>query len=133
MTENNLEIKENGQFKNIDLRKINNGESIVVTKKFADTIRTEKPGKFKPENTWMCIRTVLEYKGEDVGTFINGYYGLETGDKGNKYVEAESVADRFDACGEVGDKVRITMKKELGVNAKEKEIAVYDLQFEKVE
>ena len=107
---NKLPITQSGQWKNISLADMENEDSIVVEKKFAECKRVEKPSKFNPEQMWTSVSTAVVYNGEDVGFFFNGT------NTGEKYIDSTEYADKFDACGGEGDKVKITCKKWFGKN-----------------
>jgi len=116
--EQKLEVTTNGQYKNIGLKTtyerdnqgnliIENGEKkvkvagiedgnyIIVTKKFAE-------GKACPDKgygiSYICA---VEYEGEDVGFFLKDYEH-----------------DTYKDLGGVGDKVKISLKKEMKTNKK---------------
>ena len=109
MAENELEITQNGQYSNIDLRDMEDGDSIVLTKKYA-TIRREPKSKTQDGKTseWVMCQGAAEYNGQDVGFFLNGHYTSEG------YDEAEAFADKYDAVGGEGDRIKISMKKGMG-------------------
>lgn len=108
--ENGIQIKQNGQYKNLDLRDMNNGDTIVVTKnKYAEGKEFEgKYGKF--------FNVQVEYQGEECSMIINK-------------VEEHGA---FASCGGVGDKVKITMHKEIKKNKMGREYVARSLTFEQV-
>jgi len=139
MTENKLEItktSKNGKdYQNIDLNKLNSGESVVV-KKINDVVkRTPRKGnQWNPEKEWTMCQSTVEYKGQQVGFFIPGGYGFEkVGDELKaKFVENTVNSDKFDAVGKAGDQVRISVEEALAKNNKDKKIATRNYTFTKV-
>ena len=128
--EQKLEITENGSYKNIALRSnhtkgikgIEDGNYIIVTKKFADG--KECAEKFKGVKGYNCM---VEYDGQDVSFFLNNKYYQD----GTQFFDEY---DRFAACGGIGDKIKITLKKEPYINNKTgAEGLKQSLYFEKVE
>jgi hypothetical protein len=100
--EQKLEVKTNGNFKNIDLKPklhkgikgLDNGNHIVVEMMFKEGLK--KDGQYGP----YYIMKVL-YDEQEVSFFLN-----------------EKEHDNFAAVGEVGDKVKITLIKEDFINKK---------------
>jgi hypothetical protein len=143
MTNNELEIVKNSKgYDNIDLTKMKNGDTIVVTKKFAEAKdfsgETLYPGDTEPKK-WTIYSTQVEYNGVDkVGI---KFPKLHTPTAEKKPVSAEEIASRFNACGGEGDQVRITCTKEMGpakydfkpVHKKDDDIVMIDLAFELVQ
>lgn len=107
-----MEIKTNDQGgKSIPVNKLDNGESIIVTKdKYIDG--REANGKYGP--CWVCS---VNYEDEDVVFFLN----------------KEEEAQAFASTGGIGDKVMITMTKEMFTNSQGKDGVRKNLSFEKVE
>jgi len=127
MVENQLKVKSNGTYKNVDLKEMNNGDVIVVKKKFGEVRRTEKVGnKWNPDKKWTMCQTVVEYNGQDVGIFFPNLLS-STG-----YVDNTKLADKFDEVGGIEDSIKITMTKGLGKDSKGNDAPVYDLTFEKI-
>jgi len=123
-----IEVKVNGAYKNIDLKDLGNGDSIVVEKKFDTLARSERPSKFKEGETYTMVRGVGVYNGEEVGFFIN-----QARKDANTWVTADEVADQYDATGGEGTKVKITCTKEMGKDNKGKDVVFTSFAFEKVE
>lgn len=89
-------ITTNGQYKNIKLEQMEDGESIVVEKIFIEgkPIRSKFQVHGKPEVfNYSCK---VNYDGEPVAFFLN----------------TEDAHNRYKAIGEVGDKIVITAKEE---------------------
>ena len=84
-----LEIKENGQFKNINLKKdLKKDHFTVVEKKFAEGL----PKTFsKNGRSWTSFVVSAKYKDEDVTFFLN-----------------EKEHDVFKVTGGIGDKVKVS-------------------------
>jgi hypothetical protein len=115
--EQKLEIKTNGNFKNIDLKPklhkgikgLDNGNHIVVEKIYKDGL--EKDGQY---GKYYIIKAL--YLEQEVSFFLN-----------------EKENEAFSNVGTVGDKVKITLKKEDFVNKKTGvESRINKLFFEKV-
>jgi hypothetical protein len=124
---NELPIVTNGNYKNIDLRAMDNDEAIVVTKKYAELRRTEKIGnKFNDTVKWYVCRAEGTYNGEEVSFFIN------KSNAGDKYISETEYADLYDACGGEGDKVKISCKKWFAKDKKGKDVVAIQYFFEKV-
>lgn len=109
MAEQELNIQEKGQYKNIDLREMNNESFIVVKKQYAEGRKVSTP-KF---DFYSCS---VEYKGEVVT------FGL--------YEEAH---DEYTKVGGEGDHVKITCFKEMYQDAKKQDKVKRTYKFEKVE
>jgi len=119
MVEQDLEIREAGEYKNLDLKPnlkrgvkgIDNGNHIIITKNvYAEGM--EKEGNYG--KYYICQ---VEYKGEDVGFLLS----------------AKEHAPYKD-CGGVGDKVKITLNKEEYTNPKSGiQMLIPRLSFELVE
>jgi hypothetical protein len=128
---NELKVVKNGNFNNINLSDMDDGDSIVVTKKFQKARRTEKESQFKAKDgskkMYTSIQIAGTYNGVDVGFFLNG----TKGDNG-AYTDATVYADQFDNNGGEGDDVRITCKKWLTKDAKGKDMAARSFVIEKV-
>lgn len=117
MVEQDIQITKNGEFNNLNLKPklikgikgLEDGNHIVVEKIYKDAIeKTGTYGKF-----YGC--KVL-YKGEQVSFILNP----------KEYAE-------FAAQGDIGDKVKITLKKEVKLNPKSGiEMIVSKLHFLKV-
>jgi len=122
MTTNELEIVTNGQYKNIDLGQMQDGDSIVVTKKFDVSKKTKK--NEGTDNEWTMIQDIVEYNGEDVGFFMcKGYKSDGT------YVSNVKYAETYDELGGVGDKIKITMKKGMTSRTNKKTQKAEDIVF----
>ena len=128
--EQKIEITENGQYKNIGLRSnlkkgikgIEDGNYIIVTKKFAEGKETRS--MFEGVKGYNIL---VEYEGQDVSFFLNNKFRADGTQWFDEY-------DRFNACGGIGDKVKITLRKEPFVNQKTGiEMIKQVLEFEKVE
>jgi hypothetical protein len=132
-----LEIETQGAYKSINLKKLKNNESVVVTKKYAEAKRSQKDSKFydanKPEDkfnkkTYTVAYTQVEYNGEDkVGIFFF-YYDTEEG-----RVSVDAMADKFDAVGGEGDNIKITKIVTMGQNEKGDDVAFTNYTFDLVE
>jgi hypothetical protein len=102
MVEQEIEIRTNGAFKNIELKPklhkgikgLTSGNHIVVSKIYKDGM--EKEGQYGK----YYIAKVL-YKDEEVSFFLN-----------------EKEHEAFSKAGNIGDKVKITLNKESFVNKK---------------
>jgi len=126
--ENKLEIKVNGNYKNIDLRDMDDQEAIIVEKKFDTVSRDQKPSKFKEGEFYTMVRGAGVYNGEEVGFFING----QTDGDGN-FVDADAVADLYDATGGQGTKVKVTCTKTMGKDKNGKDKVFRSYVFAKIE
>jgi len=119
--EQDIEIKTKGDYKNIDLRQLDNGNYIIVTKKdFAEGKEINSPFLDKNGNPKINYRCKAEYKGEEVSFFIN------------KEEEHKQFAD----CGGVGDRVKITFNKEIksfDTPKGKKDVVVHTTTFEPVD
>lgn len=99
-------------YKNIDLKQLQDGEYVIVEKKFAEGRGVQ--GKFG--KTYSCAVT---YEGEDVTFWLR-----------EKYQEHQ----RYAETGGVGDKVKVTATEEKVINPKTKaKILVTKFYFDKVE
>jgi len=140
MKENQLEItttEKNGKtYKNINLEKLNDGDSVTVIKK-DDAVKREarKGTQWDPEKAWTMCRTFVEYNGTEVGFFLpKGYAAQGEGDSLKAvYVDNVAYSDAFDKVGKVGDKVKISVVEGLAKNNKDKKIAVRNYSFTKVD
>lgn len=102
MVEQKLEIKSNGKFNNIDLKPklhkgikgLDNGNYIIVEKIYKDGL--EKEGQYGK----YYIMKVL-YQEQEVSFFLS-----------------EKEHAEFSSLGEIGDKIKISLKKEPFVNKK---------------
>ena len=90
MVEQKISVTENGQYKNINLKDIDPGNYIVVTKgQFAEGKKIECHGAGgKTWDAWLCG---VECEGVDVAFFLN----------------KEEQADEYAATGGVGDVIQI--------------------------
>lgn len=126
MAENVLEITEKGQYKNIDLKQMNDGDSIVFTKKYAEAYGKEysKGTAGTPEfREWTGYSAAGTYKDAEVGFFFPGGYSSEG------YVSAEDLATAYNEVGGEGDTIRITCKKGLTKNKKNADVVALDFTF----
>ena len=89
-----LEIVPNGDFKNIDISKMENGKSIVIKKLFADGL--EKTAS-KGTRSWKFYIVKAEYLGEEVSFIMN-----------------ERTHAEFKELGGIGDEIRLTFTKGIG-------------------
>lgn len=107
-----VEVKTNEQGgKSIAVNKLENGESIIVTKdKYIDG--RQASGKYGP--CWVCS---VNYEDEEVVFFLN----------------KEEEATAFANTGGIGDKVKITMTKEMFTTKTGKDGVRKNLSFEQVE
>jgi hypothetical protein len=119
--EQDIEIKTKGDYKNIDLRQLDNGNYIIVTKKdFASGKETKSPYLNQDGTNKVNYLCKVEYKGEDVGFFIR----------------KEEEHKQFEQAGGVGDKVKITFNKEIKTVQTpkgKKDIVVHKTTFESYE
>lgn len=126
MTENTLEITENGKYKNIDIKNLSNGDSVLFTKKYAKAYKgtsTRKTGDKKEFDYFSCQGT---YKGQEVAFFMPGtFYDGE-------YTSSEENANAYENTGGEGDTIKIIMEKGLGKDKKGKDAVVMKLTFELV-
>jgi len=128
MEENKLEIKTNGAYKNINLRDMEDGEVIVVEKKYDTVSRDQKPSKFKDGEFYTMVRGSGVYNGEDVGFFLNAQ-----SDGDGNFIDADAVADLYDATGGQDTKVKITCTKTMGKDKKGTDKVFRSYTFNKVE
>lgn len=127
MSENVLKINESKTgSKFIDLKKMDNGDTVVLTKKFDDVASKEFPSKFG-EGTWTSYFTKIEYNGTEAYLNFKGGYSKDG------YVAAEDLVQKFNEVGKEGDKVLVTMVKGMGKDKKDEDVVTTELTFEKVE
>jgi hypothetical protein len=99
-------------YKNIDLKQLQDGEYIIVEKRFVEGRVYD--GKFGKSYSCAVI-----YEGEDVTFWLR-----------EKYTEHQ----RYAETGGIGDKIKVTAKEEKVVNPKTKaKILVTKFYFDKVE
>jgi hypothetical protein len=110
----------------LDLKKMDNSESIVVTKKFDEVASSENPSKFEKGKTWTSYYTKVEFEGQEVYLNFKGGYGA------NGYVQPTDVVEAFNALGPAGTIVKITMTKGMGKDVKGEDVVTTDLKFEAV-
>jgi hypothetical protein len=133
---NELPIVQNGQYRNINLTEMGNGEVVELELVFDSIRRVEKSKTYpgtggKPDKTvtyWMC-QTKVKYNNEDVGLFMPAGYSA---DQDNQYISAETYADMFDNAGTRGDKIRVVCKKDFVKDKDGKEIAGRSFIIEKI-
>lgn len=131
---NELVIEKNGNYKNLDLMQMGNGDVITITKQYDETKRTEKPSKFNTSEMWVSVTASVNYNGEDDVKFFmpKGY-----NEEGN-YIDAEAYANIYDGLGGRDTQLSITCKKGI-VNVKTKKApkgedkVFQEFVFEKVE
>lgn len=117
MTETKLEIKTNGQYNNIDLKGLEDGQYIIVEKVFAEGYKFESKKYTKKDGTpTLSFSCKVKYDGKDVTFWLN-----------------EIPHNTYKVTGGIGDKVKITAKEEKRINPKTKvKTLVNVLHFEKV-
>ena len=130
---NTIEVRTNGQYKNIDITEIESGSSIVVEKLYATANRTTKESKFEGGKPWVCATAKVKYGDDEVSFFLPKGYNSD-----GEYIQTEIYADEFDAVGGEGDQVRITYEKGIvsitNPRTKKKEdVVAHNFKFEKVE
>jgi hypothetical protein len=127
MSENELKIEASAKgSKFIDLNAMENGDTIVVTKKFDEIGTKEMPSKFG-EGTWTSYFTKVEYNGEEVYMNIKGNYSTSGG-----YNDPAEIAERFNAVGGEGTQVKITCTQGFTKDKKGKPAVAFDYAFEEV-
>lgn len=114
MTTNKLVITTNGNYKNIDLSQMGDGDVVEVTKKYDEVKRFTKTSKFNTDQTYVLASGTATYKETDVGFFMPKGYNSK-----GVYVDSEKYGDLYDAVGKAGDSILITCKKGI-VNVKSK-------------
>jgi len=100
-TEKKLSVTENGKYKNIDAYSLNNGEHFTATKKFAGARKIDMPAK-GDRKPYSFFSAGVTYDGTDV-SFI---------------IKKQAEADAFDACGGIGDTVKVSLTKEIYTDTK---------------
>lgn len=115
MVEQKLDIIEKGSFKNIDLRKLDNGNHVIVEKLFLECMTKEF--KNAQGQSYNFYPTRVKYGEEEVGMSFNK--------------EEDAVA--FNEVAGVGDKVKVNMTKEMYQDAKGQDRVARKFFFEKVE
>ena len=116
MEKQELEIKRNGEYKNLYLKPVKGvgglepGKYVEITKgEYPETREIVKPN-------WTGYSATFEYNGEMVGCmFFN-----------------KNEADAYNQAGGQGDRVRVTASEEPVVNKKGMKILVHRLHFEKL-
>jgi len=83
-SEQKLEIKTNGEYKNIDIKSIENGNYVVIEKIFVEGM--EKTGQY---GKYYIVKA--KYQDEEVSFFLN-----------------EKQHNEFKQCGGIGDNVKVT-------------------------
>ena len=111
MSENTLETYENRGYKNLDLTKMGNEDSIIVEKRY-DNVRVIEGEKDyndgKGPKKWTLYSCGVIYNGEEVSFLLPKTHSAE-----DKIVDPKEYADKYDALGDTGTKVKITCKKEM--------------------
>jgi hypothetical protein len=125
MPEAKLEIVQNGEYKNLELKEkfkvidnqkqtvsagIPDGDYVIVTKEFAEGL--EVNGKFGP--SYSCKVTY-------------------DGNEGCSFWLKPKEHDAYKSCGGVGDRIKISMAKKPFVMKNGAEMTKQELSFEKVE
>lgn len=110
---NELEIvKNNRGYDGIDLFKMGNGDSIVVTKKFAEAYKNEGEKDYGDgPKKWVLYTAKVVYNDVDLSFVIKKSHSPE-----NKIITAEDYVKMYNECGGEGDKVKITCTKEMGAS-----------------
>ena len=111
---NELEITQNGDWHNIDHKKMENGDSILITKLFPSGI--EKIGKGKNNETYKYYIVRAVYKETEVSFFLY-----------------EQPHGAFSECGGVDDTIKMTKKEEIYTKKDGNKAVKTELVFEKVE
>jgi len=110
MVENKLELVKKGDYNNIDLFKMGNGDSIVVEKRYDDVqMKSGEKDYGDGPKKWVMYPASVIYNGEEVSFIIKKSHSTK-----NVKVEAEEYVKAFDALGGQGTKVKITCTKEMG-------------------
>jgi len=139
MANNELKITEKNGYKNIDIQKMDDGDTIVITKKYAEAKKYEGEKDYndgKGPRKWVLYSCGGTYNGEEVSFVLKKYHSIN-----DTIVEAEELVEKYNAAGGIDDNVRITCKKTMGKAAydfkpkfaKEDDIIKMDFTFEKVE
>ena len=115
MVEQKLDIVEKGEYKNIDLRKLDNDNHIIVEKLFLECREQKATGR--DGSSYTFFPTIVKYGEDEVGMVL----------------PKEEVAKEFADIAGVGDKVKITLQKEMYVDKKGKDRVAKKYLFEKVE
>jgi hypothetical protein len=105
-----------------------NGDVIILEKKFDKVIRKQIPDKWNEGKTRTMVQAAAVYNGEDVGFFINGMYMPD-----GSYMDTDAVADLFDETGPQDTKVKVTCNVNIGKDKNDKNKAFTSYTFEKVE
>ncbi len=118
MAEKTLQITPKGQYNNINLKELEDGDFIVVKKKFAEGYKFEsktlKKKDGSPVISYSCRAT---YGDKEVSFWLN-----------------EAQHKLYAACGGIDDAVKIIAKEEKKVNPKTKaKMLINVLSFEKVQ
>ena len=116
MEKQEMEIKQNGDFKNLYLKPVKGVGGVqpgkyvdIVKAKFVETKEIVKPN-------WTGYSATFEYNGEEVGCmFFN-----------------KDEADAYNQTGGLGDTVRVTATEEPYVNKKGIKVLAHKLHFEKL-
>jgi len=138
MAENTLKITTNGNYKNIDITNMSNGDTIVIKKIFAETKKFEGMKDYndgKGAKSWEIYSALVEYNGEKVSFVMPKIHSSE-----DKIIKSSELADVFNKTGGVDDSIRITCKKNMGKAAydfkpkfeKDQDIVKVDFVFEKI-
>jgi len=109
MAENVLQIKTNGKYKNIDLLEMDSGDSILLTKKYATSLKKEFSKQYDGQTrTWDGFIINGTYNGEEVSCFAPKYNSKDG------LMGAEKFAALYDNAGGEGDTIKITCTKGMG-------------------
>ena len=121
MTEQKLEITTNQvrdkTYKNIDLRILENNASITIEKKFLGLREVNVPAR----------------NGKEPYSFYSGQVNYDGEENVGMSLSNKEVADSFEACGGIGDKIRITLNKEMYVDKRGMDRVAKKFTFELVE
>ena len=128
MEKNKLEIITNGSYRNINLKDMEDGDVITVTKKYDEVQRKEKQNKYDSTKTYNVCFTGVVYNNEDVTFIFPSAYNSE-----GTYVTGDDYADVFDDLGAKDTVVEITCKEGKTKDKKGNKIISTDYVFKKVE
>lgn len=111
--EQKLVIETNGQHKNLNLKNLDNGNHVIVEKKYAETKLMEGTSG-KTGKPYRFYTAKVMYDGQEVGIAVND----------------DTDAKLFNDCGGIGDKVKITCSKEIRKNKVGKDFVKTSFKFE---